>query len=317
MATISNKWLERLGAQEIREDTLDMEGISFPYAQWVNGDQALRRLGLDDVTYTGGWFIPADMVDLDQVPGWTHGSLTHRDGDETEGWFAKQLSIAVIHIRRCWQVYAADHAVNYAWADYKTAKAAGEPYGNSPRGRLQILGLVKGLEDAGPLMLTLKGVVGQAFTASNGILPTFRQHVLKSAAAHASKAASKRIGVYPRYYFWLTVGPESDEKGLPVFTRAGSGDQSTPVTLPVLIGVAKGMTVAQLGELYTGDQVIATIEGTRDPVTGRWAENGLFDETREWAAAWDRLGQPEPNAEEHLAAIEAGEDLLEEEDIPF
>ena len=317
--TADIKWLAQLGAIEIREDTIESEGASYPYAQWVNGDQALRKLGLDDVTYTGGWFIPADRMPLDSLPGWTHGALAHRDGNETEGWFAKQLSIAVIHIRRCWQVYMGDHGVNYAWRSYDEAKAAGAPFGNTPRGRLQVLGIIRDLEAAGPIMLTLKGTTGMAFTANDGIFALHRQHVLVAAANYASKASKRRIGQYPRFYFWLTVGPEADAKGQPVFTKAGSGEQSRLVTRPVLMGVAKGMTAQQLGELYVGPELIATIEGSRDPVTGQWSEDGLFDETRPWAEAWDQLGQPNPNAAANLAALDAAADnnVLIDEELPF
>ena len=185
--TADIKWLAQLGANEIRTDTIEQETESYPYIQWVNGDAKLKQLGATAVAYTGGWFTPAEQMPLETLPGWTQGSLTHNDG-ETEGWFKRELRIAMMHWRRCWQTGLGREARNYAWNDYDTAKAEGHP-----RGRLQLLGIVEGLEDAGPIMLTMKGFTAMAFTDREGILDAHRQHVLRAAAAMSSKASKKRL----------------------------------------------------------------------------------------------------------------------------
>ncbi len=312
-----NKWLDQLGTSEVREDTIDQEGLSFPYAQWVNGDQALRRLGIEDVTYTGGWFIPADRLPLDTLPGWTHGVLAHRDGSETEGWFAKSLCFAMMHYRRCWQVAIGGQTVNYPWKQYDQAEAAGAAAvpTSSPRARLQLLGFIRGLEAVGPMVLTMKGTTGMAFTANEGILAQHRLWVLKAAAALSSKNNKRRITAYPRFYFWMPVASEADAKGQPVFTKAGSGELSRLVTRPVLVGVTKGMTAQELGQLYVGQELITTIEGSRDPVTGQWNRDGAFDETADWARAWDRFGQAEVTTAPATAV--ADDSPLEDEPLPF
>ena len=310
--TDNNKWLAQLGAQEIREDTIDSEGSSYPYAQWVNGDAKLKQLGANAVAYIGGWFIPADKIALEALPGWTQGALSHAHG-ETEGWFASSLSMAVMHMRRCWQVGMGQGSRNYPWAAYDEAKAAGQacrpPIG--PRGRLQILGIIKGLEDAGPIMLTMKGTTGMAFTDNDGILASFRTHVLKAAAAYSSKTGKRRVSDYPRFYFWMASGSELDAKGQPVFTKVGSGELSSMVTRPVLIGVTKGMAAPALGALYVGPELISTIEGSKDAVTGQWTHDGLYDDTEPWATGWETFGQAEPEA----PVAEA--DFATEEDVPF
>lgn len=312
--TADIKWLAQLGAAEIRTDTLDQERESYPYAQWVNGDPKLKQLGASAVAYTGGWFIPAELVSLETIPGWTAGNLSH-DRGETEGFFSPRLSIAAFHMRRCWRVGQDQGSRLFAWNDYEAAKAWG-----AARGRLQILGIIRGLEDVGPMMLTMGGTTGMAFTSRDGILAQHRQLVLKPAAMMSSRAAKRRVTEYPRFYFWLTVGAETDDKeGAPVFTKVGQGDASSLVTRPVLVGVTKGMTAQQLGELYVGPELITIIEGTRDPVTGQWSEDGLFDTTKSWAEAWDQLGQPTQNAAANLAALDAAADnnVLIDEELPF
>lgn len=310
--TTDIKWLAQLGAAEIRTDTLDQERESYPYTQWVNGDAKLKQLGAQAVAYTGGWFIPTEKMPIDALPGWTAGVLSHKDG-ETEGWFKREIRFAMMHSRHCWQIGMGREARNYAWTDYDAAKTEAEAHKlSSPRGRLQLLGIIEGLEEVGPMMVTVKGVTAMAFTDKEGILVSHRQHVLRAAAAMSSKASKKRLTEYPRFYFWLPVGPETDAKGGPVFSLAGKGDMTSPVTRPVLVGVAKGMTPAALSALYVGPELIASIEGSRDAVTGQWSGDGLYDQTLEWRDGWNAFGGP---AEAQAPVTE--DEFVTEENAPF
>ncbi len=271
-----NSWLAQTDEIDLDDKMLDGEGLSFPFAQWVYGDPALKKLGPDDVSYGGGWFIPADRIDADELPGWTRGELTHAGGEMTEGFFANALKIAVLHYRRSWRIFVGDRQQFFTWDQYDEAKAAGALVSTTPTGRLQVLGVIKGLEDIGPMMLTVKGSASAALAPGRGIMGEFKRLVLDKAAKMARKAGRKIKG-YPRHLFWMPVGAERDAKGLPVFTKVGQGDHSKQVVLPALIGVDSNTNP---GELFVGG------ENAR-------AFTELWDETEPWATAWDEFAVAE------------------------
>ena len=310
MTEMDIKWLAQVAEGEVREDTLEETGFAFPWAQWVNGKAELSSLAnsANPVPYHGGWFAPADRVDDEAMAaaGWVKGELAHREGDSTEGWFTQRLSIAVFNRRRCWQISDDRRTYNYAWNQYDQAKAAGlalRPPSHAS-GRLQLLGFIRGLEQIGLMTLTMGGTAGMAFTERDGILATFKTVVI-GAAEKASAKLTKKKKTYPRHYFWMTVGAALDAKGKPVFTKVGEGTASSQVTLPVLLGVSRDMGMDEIGKLYVGPELIALVAGTKDPITGAWNHDGLYDETLPWAQAWDAFdretepeaAQPEPVTE--------------------
>ena len=304
------KWLAQVAEGEVREDTLEETGFAFPWAQWVNGKAELSSLAgsANPVPYHGGWFAPADRVDdeIMAAAGWVKGELAHREGDATEGWFTQKLSIAVFNRRRCWQINDGRRSISYAWDQYDEAKKAGMAMhpASHASGRLQLLGFIRGLEAIGPMILTVGGTANMAFTNRDGILAAFKAQLIGAAEKAATKIAKKKV-VYPRYYFWMTVGAALDAKGKPVFTKVGEGTASSQVTLPVLLGVSRDMGMDEIGKLYVGPELIALVAGTKDPITGAWNHDGLYDETLPWAQAWDAFdretepeaAQPEPVTE--------------------
>jgi len=259
--------------EEIDQDTLDVTGPQYPYIQWVNGKANMKSLGPGSVLYTGGWFAPADQVPGGEMPGWTPGELTHDDNTTTEGFFSRDITIAMIQYRKGWMVEANGQTQIMPWSMYEQAKALDKD--GSPTGRLQVLCLLKGLEDLGPFSLTLRGSIARAFQAARGesVVGTFKQLVVKAADdLNRKRGVTKRFAIRA---FWLTVGPQRDEKGQPIFTKVGAEGRSSQVTLPVALGIHKGMTPQEIAKLHVGHDLLISL-------------NSLYEEAIPWREMWDQ-----------------------------
>ncbi len=270
-------------------------GPMFPVIQWNTGDSKMKKLGTDSMDYTGGFFVKADAIDdaIMEAGGWVRTTWTHNDGTEEAGWFRRQMAVAVVAMRKRWEVYEAGsrRPQVFPWAGkgYERAKAAGRP-----KGRTQVLCIVKGLEDAGPVVLTLGGMSAMSFEGnrqSMGALTKFQQTVI-TAANDASAKAGKRGKRWPLFAFWLPVGADRDAKGEPSFTKVGQGNDTTNIVLPVALGLPNKPAEVNLNPFYVGNELLETCKSL-------WGDAELA-----WTHAWDNIVNEEPDTAEAQAAAE-------------
>lgn len=267
MAEHYEEWLD--SAQEIDQDTVEQEAERYPYIQWVNGSPSEKRGG--GVPYTGGFFISEEQAlkvpHVWETPpaGWEAGELIHDNGSSTKGYYAASLDAALLHRRQAWRVFDGQTTKMFIWKDYERALAEGKP-----SGRLQLLGLVKGLEEMGPLMLTFGGTAARAVT--QGVLKAFRDNAI--AVANGLNAKRKVSAKFPYRAFWLTLSAALDGKGLPLFETVGTGNNTTTVALPKPIGLERRLSADELAARFVGRDLLSEL-------------NRHWRETESWARAWD------------------------------
>ncbi len=293
MDTQIANWTDQVDA--VDQETIEEQGPSYPFIQWVNGKAELKAAG--GVLWTGGWFTKGDQFSEELPAGWTEGSLPHRDGGETEGFFTQTLTFAFLRMRQCWRVKdVSGRDRQFPYREYEQAQAMG-----TPRGKTQLLVVVKGLEQIGPVVLTVKGTTAAALVGRKGdsIFRQFDLHVRQVANRIVRKAGKK--SQFPWLAFWMTVGPALDGKGQPIFVKVGDGDASSRVTLPALIGVHEKMNPDEIGKLLVGNDNI-TIFST------------YWKEAESWAHAWDQSQVPDEIVENdnHNKLTD-----IEEDEIPF
>ncbi len=282
---MEQQWLD--SAIDIDQNTVDQESVGYPFIQWVNGNKTLKQLG--GVPYTGGWALPCANIDVDALPGWTRGSLEHGE-TETDVWFCRDITVAVIRSRKAWQVRSVDGTTHImGWDQYDAAKAFGQP-----RGKLQMLCMIHNIDALtyGPFMLTLRGSYARAVTDT--VLPTFAKTVL--APANALNLRRKIKAKFPTRAFWMTIGPDRDEAGAPRFTPVGKAPTVQSVVLPIMLGVIEKPTPEQLGKRFVGSDLITL--GTT-----------LYMEAEQWATAF---AQPTTTAE-----VVSDAAPIAEEETPF
>lgn len=271
MATkgIDTSWLD--AAQDVPQNTVEMQGPEYPYIQWVNGKPNLKAAG--GVPYTGGFFMPESQVN-EEPAGWEFGELIHDSGDVTLGYFKRDISVVIIRMRRRWLVYDADGA-GFPWNDYKSAQTLGRPTGH-----LQALCLLKDLESMGPFVLTMKGTICRAFTGgrnAEGVLSRFNRLVIREAnSLNAKRGVSEK---FPYRAFWLDVGPKRDANGEPVFDEVGQRPNSSRVTFPVALGLSDKPEPGDLAKRFVGKDLLLRL-------------NELYTEAEDWATAWDQRSEP-------------------------
>ena len=283
---------ELLNGQEMEFDADLVEGIdqssvegggpSYPLIQWVYGDLKAKKIGGMD--YLGGLFVKADKVDAAAMTaaGWTKTERAFESGASEEGFWKREAAISVIAERRCWEV-AADNGPRqvFPWDKYDAAKAAGN--GSGAHGRNQYLVLVKGLEELGPFVLTMKGAASKAFESfrdANAVLSRFANTVIRAANAAsdaAAKKANKPAGKKWAYRaFWLPVGAARDDKGEPVYIEVGKPPKTSKLVLPVALGLPDKAEQVDIKRFFVGKELLTTV-------------NDLYDAAAEWRTAWDNI----------------------------
>ena len=281
----------------IDQSSVEGGGPSYPLIQWVYGAITLKKAGGMD--YQGGLFVKADKVDAAamEAAGWTKTERTFESGASEEGYWKREAAISVIAERRRWEV-AADNGPRqvFPWDKYDAAKAAGN--GSGAHGRNQYLVLVKGLEDLGPFVLTMKGAASKAFESfrdQNAVLSRFANTVIRAANA-ASDAAAKKQGKaggkkWAYRAFWLPVGAARDAKGEPIYTEVGKPPKTSKLVLPVALGLPDKPEQVDLKRFYVGNDLLTKV-------------NELYDASADWRGAWENIkpgavegnGTPEPDA---------------------
>ena len=303
-------WLDEV--DNVDQSTVDTEGPQYPFAQWVHGDKRLKAIG--GVPYTGGWFMnDSQGITAEDLTDWTAGELNHEQGEATPGFFARDLTVAVIRSRRCWRVRDGDQTRLFAWEEYERAQqaAAGK---SGLSGRLQVLTAIQGLEHLGSIVLTMGGSVSRAFApgkSGDSVMNVFARTIITPANTLVRKRAPKGVKpkAWPYRAFWLTVGPGRDAQGAPIYTTVGEGSATSTVSLPVALGLADKLSDAELGTRFVGRDNLDQFSA--------W-----YAEAEEWAHLWDAealSGQRTAQAE--LAAeVETASDnpaYVAEEAIPF
>ena len=262
----------------IDQATVELSGPQYPVVQWHYGDTKAKRAG--GMAWQGGWFVKSEFVDEAAMlaAGWTKEAWMHDSGSEEEGYWRREMAVSVIAIRKRWEVNGDGPRQNFAWNDYEKATAIGKA-----AGRTHVLVLIKGLEAAGPFVLTLKSSAAMGFEGgrnSAGALTKFAQTVIRranmesdAAAKKAGKAGGKK---WPYRAFWLPVGANRDKDGNPVFVEVGKDKNTKNVCLPVALGLPEKAEQVDLKRFYVGNDLLKQV-------------NDLFSDNAEWANAWNNI----------------------------
>lgn len=275
-------------------------GPMFPLIQWHTGDNKMKKAG--GIDYQGGFFVKADAIDDETMAagGWEKTSWTHDNGTEQAGWWRRQAGLAIIAVRKRWEVFqdGGNRPLVFAWNKYDAAKAAGRP-----SGRLQVLCIVKGLEAVGPLVLTLRGMSAMAFEGRGGdtaaAVGKFQATVI-TAANLASQAKGQRGKRWPLFAFWLPVGADREADGSPKFTKVGTGNNTTSICVPVALGLPAKPADTNLNAYYVGAELLEECKRI-------WA-----DAETNWTHAWDNLTPEQEQVAEAVQeqpAVPQGADL--------
>lgn len=277
--------------ETVDQETVEKDEAQFPLIQWHYGDPKLKKYGGMD--YQGGFFA-SEAYAPDLTPyGWEKTTWTHQDGSETEGYYIRDIQVALVRSRRRWEVSNGKERGNYAWNDWDKAKAAQ----GSASGRQHHLMVIKGLEELGPFVLTVKGVAGMYLDGTSrikGAISEFDKIVVRAANDMVKAKGSNKS--FPRRAFWLTVGAARDGEGFPVFTEFGQGNDKSHLVMPVALGLPEKSSEVDLNEYYVGDELLKPFEE-------------IYKEHDEWATAWNEIepGSSEERAEENEAQAEVEE----------
>jgi hypothetical protein len=269
--------------ETVDPETVETGGAQYPFIQWVNGKPGNKKL--KDVTYTGGWFIAQDNAPGGAMPPngvgapWEPCELTHDDGETTEGFACRNITVALVRSRARW-FYSENGAPVYVpWNAYEKGKEM--------RGHRQVLVCLQGLETT-PFALTMKGMASASFDKAIG---QFVKTILNPANA---LVRPKR---WPHRAFWITLGPQTNGGGEPHFTDVGRGSQTQKITLMAALGLPdKPIKPEEAVRWFVGKALLAEL--------GNW-----WTEAEEWATAWDSAEAMRQQVEE--SGKQAADDAMQ------
>lgn len=282
----------------IDQSSVEGGGPSYPLMQWVLGDLKAKKFG--GIDYQGGLFVKAGSVDAAamEAAGWTKTERTFESGASEEGFWRRETAISIIAERKRWEINENGQRRTFPWNAFDKAKEGNG--GRNPSSRTQYLVLVKGLEDLGPFVLTMKGAAGAAFESyrdAGSVISRFTNTVIRAAnnaSDAAAKKANKPAGKRWAYRaFWLPFGAARDEKGAPIYKEVGKAPNTTNVVLPVALGLPDKPEQVELKRFYVGNDLLTKV-------------NEIYDTSADWRSAWANMkpgsveGQPEA-AEDHAA----------------
>lgn len=275
------------------ESTVETSGPRFPLITWNGGDAKAKKIG--GMAYRGGFFVskegcPGDLTEY----GWAAESLVLDNGKEIEGFWKDNAEFALIMARKRWVVQDDGGQKVFSWNDYEKAAAAG-----GARSHQQTLVLVKGLEELGPFVLSLKGTAmmslnGQKEFVAAGVVNNFKRIVISAFNKVLQDAAKKTKGgtfiPAPYRVAWCPVIADSDGKE-PKFSKVGRGDKSSMIVLPVIGKLPEKPEAVDLDAFYVGDDTYTLV-------------NQLYADNVEWQKSWDTLkpGQSDNGNGDHESA---------------
>lgn len=311
---MSNEYMPGLvnedGASDGLEASASNEGSKYPTVMWMTGGPDGEKSGLDSMDYVGGFFIPttwrkgdrlyqripdganaSEFIEVDfSGMGWKRDYfISNSDNKKVTGWWRKTMECSFICARDQWVVVTkVDGKDKYVgFANYNDAAAHG-----APRGQMQVLTLVKGMEAFGPVVLSLKGYTMKAFKGQSdfqrtGVLSQLYEKVTHPIGKLHAADPNKPVNVNYRAV-WAHVGPLLKPDGTPDFIKAGK-EKFTLIAVPTYIG-GTVTTKEDIGKFYVGAAIQQVTE--------------LFDSNKEWAEAWkNRKGaDTAPVADEAPAA---------------
>lgn len=277
---------------------------------------------------TGYFFISEERVAEagiqitdDYVPeGWQRFTATLGE-KETPGFATRNIKIAVIRMRRIRELKRDSKNKNLPKKHGWYIKMTEEQKGNYQT-RMQILCYVKGLEEAGPMVVTMKttavtSMLGDRRERLAGIFNPldggegadsyFYKYVLGPANKELKKTDPK--GKVPQNHYWLEITNEVDAKGFPAWKKIEYGEKGpTDFTYVCPLMWAEYPNVLahkfDYKKLYVGKDL--AIEG--DQVrreTGEW-QHRWSDHSAEAIAALNRVVNTNEQGEENDEGTETG-----------
>lgn len=245
------------GYGQVDETTVEKGSISRPVLWHVNGDDKL--VGKVPELAQGRWAIeieqPSDdgkkLVEVLQAsPNWKEESFTFRDGP-VACLVSPFIDFCEVSFRTRLVVKQGDTEVTFPSTKWTEAKAlAGD---KNPSSKMQQMGYLRETGQDMLVMVSTRGMVALAIRkgSANGIMAEADRRLFKVASRMAAQRAGKAAGTYCARQFYLRFGHALTPKGLPAYSVAGQGKDTTNITLPAWL--------KQDNTVWEGDATLADI----------------------------------------------------------
>lgn len=286
---LSNLDKMKMMVDQTDDNLIDVAGEGYVTLQWAKGDVKMANKGVTDLDSVGGWWIAKERCSDElgealKKNGWEDTVYTTRNGDEIPCYAAKDIVFSWIADRSLTEYRVKDGK------DTKVVRVGGQTDWDSLRKiannnyvtkRLQVMIVLKGLEEFEPMVITAAGSVQMALDARNrerSVKPT-----VDAILGKALKSVLKASKSAPTCAFWVKVGISRDAKGKAIFEERGTGNDTTHMVLPMLYDVPESLskvTEEDLEKHFVGDlygKFIALREEAMDEWVKAWGENYTGD----------------------------------------
>lgn len=263
----------KMNLSQTDADLIDVHEDGYISIQWAKGDVKMAGKGVTDLDSIGGWWIAKEklndaLIEALKGIGWEETVYTTRDGGGIPCLAAQDMVFSWIMPRSLTEYRVKDGK------DTKVVRVGGKvswdtlrplAVNNYVTKRLQVMVVIKGLEEFEPMVITAAGSVQMALEAIK------RQ--VDNTLGKAVQALLKSGEPAPTFSFWVKVGVSRDSKGKVVFEEKGTGNDITSMVLPMAYGLpesVKAVTREDIEKSYVDKQYTPFVKIARD-AKDNWA----------------------------------------------
>lgn len=302
---MSNAFSLSKAASVVDESTIEQQAVERIIMQYIVGERKTAKASPTSVEGGGGFFVAIGNVPVavqDEFTaklrelGWTDQSITTQSGEEIEGLGTQSVRVAILADRLRWVAEDETGSERYFPNSRGVFEKVLAETGEYPRSHMQVMLVIEGAEEFGPVILTARGLTCKALNGTRKAPGAFQRHYATTMAA-AHKLVGK-AGVFPRYAFWLTLEAAKDTDGKPLFTEVGKDKRTSFVVFPVAADVPNdinAVTEEDLAHWFIGYPNLET----HFP--------GFIHENEGWKEAWDSFDEDDADVTATVYGAKAGD----------
>lgn len=239
---------------DINQEEIESGLSGFPRLRFLNGSpkaQPVRKGDNPGANWYGGFSIDMSLAERFQDvdwSGWQEDARIPESGKDAGKvipvMWTRKITFVQVQRRRCWRPSTpqgeGQSPLVFPWSKYSEAVAASTV--GKAAGEAECLLIIKGLENAGPLLFGCAGNVQMYWFGDKqairevGVLSTHRDILHKAANLFTGLLVSgkdSKAKATDFHAWWMTAEANKNADGTPKFIKSGEADTAKPVIVPV------------------------------------------------------------------------------------
>lgn len=279
---------------DINQEEIESGLVGFPRLSFSAGNIKNQPARPNDpdmgMRWRGGFYIDKDTADKFQDVDWSSWQEDVRIPESGKNankvipvMWTRELTFVQVTRRRCWRPATPQgedqSRLVFPWSKYSEAASASAL--GKASGEAECLLIIKGLENAGPLLFGCSGNAqmywfgDKATIREVGVLSAYRDIIHKAANLFTGLLTSGKADKSKATDFhawWMTAEASTGKDGRPLFIKSGESDQAKSVVVPMAANLpAVGFHDAAIAAIKADLNIVK--DPAKNPVVKSFLEN--------------------------------------------